>query len=59
MSFGHDPDAFYQDADIEMMELADAADRLCPTCGGSGKLHEHDAVWSQCPTCKGTGDTHD
>lgn len=25
--FGYDPEAIYQDADIEMMELAEAADR--------------------------------
>lgn len=28
MSFGYDPEAIYQDADIEMMELAEAASEI-------------------------------
>jgi hypothetical protein len=41
MSYGYDPEAIYQDADIEAMELAEAAndpDRLDPwkICGWCG-----------------------
>ena len=56
MILGHDPDAVYQDADIEMMEMADQADSMCRTCDGEGEINEGDGVFHRCPTCDGQGD---
>lgn len=49
----YDPEAIYQDADIEMMELREAGDRLCLHCGGMGY------VFCNCTYLPGVHDGHD
>ena len=58
--FGHDPEvpAGYQDADIEMAELREAANRMCRKCDGGGTVadeKEPGSRWMKCPPCDGTG----
>ena len=61
MSFGFDPEvpAGFQDADIEMAELREQADRgFCPKCYGDGTVIDRSEIrskWKNCPLCGGTG----
>lgn len=71
MSLGYDPElpAGYQDADIEMLELAERANQdyekafagACMTCGTKGGWTDYDNYgnrtgWSVCFDCGGSGE---
>lgn len=55
MTFGYDPEAIYQDADIEMLEMADDGDLMCKTCDGEGHINEGNGVFHRCLVCDGEG----
>jgi DnaJ-class molecular chaperone len=57
--FGFDPEvpAGYQDADIEMAELADRANRMCTECDSTGWVKDWMSLGGEkpCPECGGAG----
>ena len=60
VGMGHDPEvpAGFQDADIEMAELREQAERMCRVCDGSGVVadnKEPGSRWMECRHCGGRG----
>ena len=57
--FGFDPEvpAGYQDADIEMAELREAANRMCQACDSTGWITDSMSLGGErpCKKCGGTG----
>jgi len=58
--FGHDPEvpAGFQDADIEMAEMREAADEAaCRNCRSTGWIVDSGTLGGErpCPVCNGTG----